>query len=421
MGMYRQLEKEYAPYFLFFVFCFMAVAILTIFINIYFYQLGFTIGQIGMLTAIGPIVSLISQPFWGMLSDRTNRQKVLFTVVAGAGVFSLLIPIYNSFLFLLFVLPFYWAFATALLPLGDAVTLQFLDGKQLKYSSFRVIGAISFGLTSAFAGVMLGGEIIRIFYFNAFFLAITCILVFFMRDSKIGKPPEKVENAENAENSEIAKESETIATEAPQKSNIKQDVVELLKNRVVLCVYLSAFVFGLSMTFLHNFIGIRMTEIGADEGQVGIALFVAAFSEIPIFLLIDRVFGKRKPEHLLMLSGFFMGLRLFLLFASTTIILVYIAQILHGLSFMVHLYFSIVLLHKYSPPHMKATVQTINAMVRMGVSAILGGWGGGMLAQHIGIQNVFLILSVFVFATCFLLPGTLIIFSKMRKNKIIDK
>ena len=403
MRMPQEMNKSYLPFFLFYVFCFMGIAIFTSFINVYFYQLGFPVSQIGILTALGPLISMVSQPMWGILSDRTNKRRVLMIVLAGAAVMSLIIPINTSFLWLIIVLLIYWSFATSLLPLGDAITLQFLEGKAIKYSALRVVGAIGFGLPSIFAGLLIGGNIGRIFYYNAFFLTVTFILVSLM-------PAKKKVNEEDKPQTDGQEQEQS------QVQNGFGAVAALIKNKVVLCVYLSSFVFGLAMSFLHNFIGIRMTALGAHEGQVGIALFIAAFSEVPLFLIMDRVFAKHKPEHLLMLSAFFMGLRLFIMYLGNSIMLIYLAQVFHGFSFIIHLYFCIVLLHKHSPPHIKSTVQTVHAMIRMGVGAILGGLGGGFLAQHIGMQSVFLLLSVIVFSTCFALPGVLILIHKSKKR-----
>ena len=411
MRMPQGLNKSYLPFFLFYVFCFMGIAIFTSFINVYFYQLGFPVSQIGILTALGPLISMVSQPMWGVLSDRTNKRRVLMIVLAGAAVVSLIIPLNTTFLWLIIVLLIYWSFATSLLPLGDAITLQFLEGKTIKYSAMRVVGAIGFGLPSIFAGLLIGGNVGRIFYYNALFLTITCLLVSFMPAKK--KPTE--EELLQKQNIEQEPDKEQGQEKLKQQSGFEA-VAVLLKNKVVLCVYLSSFVFGLTMSFLHNFIGIRMTTLGAHEGQVGMALFIAAFSEVPLFLIMDRVFAKRKPEYLLMLSAFFMALRLLVMYFGNTIMLIYLAQMLHGFSFIIHLYFCIVLLHKHSPSHIKSTVQTVHAMIRMGVGAIFGGLGGGVLAQHIGIQSVFLLLSAIVFTTCFVLPGILIIIYKSKKR-----
>ncbi|MCL2420844.1 MAG: MFS transporter, partial [Defluviitaleaceae bacterium] len=239
------------------------------------------------------------------------------------------------------------------------------------------------------------------------------LLVFFM-SAKRKQETEKVTEAPDTISAPDpnGRKMRPVETQSGLKAFVK-----LLNNKIVLCVYLTSFVFGLTMTFIHNFIGIRITELGANESQIGIALFIAAFSEIPIFLTIDRVFRKHKPEYLLMLSAFFMGLRLVIMYFAQSVLLIYIAQMVHGFSFIIHLYFCIVLLHEHSPPHMKATVQTIHAMIRMGVGAILGGLGGGFLAQHIGIESVFLTLAIFVTSTCFVLPGVLICMHKARNKK----
>ena len=397
MNLFRDIEKQAIPYFAFYVFVFMAISIFTTFINIYFQELGFPLGTIGIFTALGPMVSIVSQPMWGVVGDRTNRRLVLMALLLGAAIISLIIPLHPSFIFIVITFLSYQVFATSQLPIGDALTLQYLDGKSLKYSAIRVAGSISFGLASVFAGTMLGGNTGRIFYYNTFFLLLTLLFVFMMKPAI--KPTEQTEVDEKKEK---------------EQSGIKA-FTKLLNNKVVLYVYLTSFVFGLCMSFKHPFLGIRMTEIGATQGQIGIALAIAAFGEIPVFLLIDKVLGKRKPEYLLMFSGFFMALRMLLMFFSSTVFIVYIAQLTHAFSFIIHLYFSILLLHKHSPPHMKATVQTVNSMVRMGLSALLGSLGGGFLAQYIGMQPVFLMLSIFAFSTCVIIPGIMISVHKLKK------
>jgi len=395
MNLFRDIEKQAIPYFSFYVFIFTAIAIFTSFINIYFQELGFSLGTIGIFTALGPMVSIISQPTWGVIGDRTNRRYVLMILLFAAALISLVIPLHSSFIFIVVTFLSYQVFATSQLPIGDSLTLQYLDGKSLKYSAIRISGSISFGAAAAFAGIILGGNTARIFYFNTFFLLLTLLFVFLM------KPALKPRIGTNED-------------EVKEQSGLKA-FLKLLDNKIVLYVYLSSFVFGLAMSFMHPFLGIHMTAIGATQTQIGIALSIAAFSEIPIFILIDRVFGKQKPEYLLMFSALFMAIRLLLLFFSNSVFLVYVAQMTHAFSFIIHLYFSILLLHKHSPPHMKATVQTVNSMVRMGLSALLGSLGGGFLAQQIGLQPVFLILSIFVFCTCFILPGIMIMAHKLKK------
>ena len=397
MNLFRGIEKSAIPYFSLYVFLFIALAFLLTFLNIYFQELGFSLGTIGLFSALGPMISVLSQPVWGIIGDRTNKRFVLIILLVGAIVMSLVIPLNPTFVFIVVSLLVYQVFATSQLPIVDAMTLQYLDSKQLKYSAIRIIASISFGLAAAAAGPLIAGNVARIFYFNAFFMLITLLFAFFMKP--IQKTTQKIENGSGSD----------------ERSGLKA-IVKLLENKVVLCVYLSSFVFGLAMSFTHGFTGLRMIELGATQAQVGIALAIAAFAEIPLFLFIDRVMGKRKPEYILMISGFFMALRMLLMALAGTIFVIYVAQFMHGYGFIMHLYFSILLLHKHSPPHMKATVQTVNSMIRTGLSALVGSLGGGFLAQHLSLQYVFMLLFIFVFSSCVVFPGIMILLSKKRQR-----
>jgi predicted MFS family arabinose efflux permease len=83
---------------------------------------------------------------------------------------------------------------------------------------------------------------------------------------------------------------------------------------------------------------------------------------------------------------------------------------------MVHFYFTVVLLNTHAPVHLKSTVQSLNAVIRA-VAVLIGAGIGGGLADRLGIGGVYLILSVFIFTLCFLLPG---VFAFIYREKIRD-
>jgi PPP family 3-phenylpropionic acid transporter len=190
---------------------------------------------------------------------------------------------------------------------------------------------------------------------------------------------------------------------------LKDSLRELFRNKMILCILATSLVFGLTMTFYHAFLGIQLRAIGASEVQVGRAMFISAASEVPVLLLVNKIFGRRKPVHLLMIIGFFMAARLVMLFTAdmqSSLHIVYAAQLLHGLTFMVHFYFTVVLLNAHAPVHIKSTVQSLNAVIRA-AAALIGAGIGGTMADRLGIGGVYLILSVFIFTLCFILPGVL--------------
>ena len=50
------------------------------FLPLFMSSCGFTHEEIGRLQAIRPIVTMISGPFWGALSDRTGKKKLILIV-----------------------------------------------------------------------------------------------------------------------------------------------------------------------------------------------------------------------------------------------------------------------------------------------------------------------------------------------------
>jgi PPP family 3-phenylpropionic acid transporter len=204
----------------------------------------------------------------------------------------------------------------------------------------------------------------------------------------------------------------------PTKPSLLASLRELSQNKMVLCILATTLVFGLTMTFYNAFLGIQLRSLGATEAQVGQALFLSAASEIPVLLFVNKLFGRLKPVYLLMCLGFFMTLRLVLIFFASDVFesiwFLYATQLLHGLTFMVHFYFTVVLLNAHAPPHIKSTVQSFNGVIRA-VAALIGAGLGGLMADSMGIGRIYLYLAIFVFALCFALPGIL---SLIYRNKV---
>jgi PPP family 3-phenylpropionic acid transporter len=170
------------------------------------------------------------------------------------------------------------------------------------------------------------------------------------------------------------------------------------------------------MSFHHSFVGLRLQELGADTGQVGIAMFIAAVSEIPVLIFIHKMFGNRKPVYILMFTGFSMGLRMLLCFASTDVSVIYLSQMLNGFTFMVPYYFTVLLLDQHAPEGLKATAQSVYTVFRGGAAALLGNIGGGFIADAFGIRGVYFVLMIVAFGTLFVLPGAILLGYKAVKR-----
>ncbi|MHB8130150.1 MAG: MFS transporter, partial [Mobilitalea sp.] len=57
------------------------------FLSSYYSKAGINAVQIGILLTIGPVIAIIIQPLWAILSDKTGRRKdILSLMVLGSGI-----------------------------------------------------------------------------------------------------------------------------------------------------------------------------------------------------------------------------------------------------------------------------------------------------------------------------------------------
>lgn len=59
-------------------------ATFTPYITTYYKSRGVSVAQIGVLTAVGPLIALFPQPLWGVLADRTGRHLLFLRAAAGS-------------------------------------------------------------------------------------------------------------------------------------------------------------------------------------------------------------------------------------------------------------------------------------------------------------------------------------------------
>ena len=77
--------KKIWPFSFFFLF-FAAIAAFTPYLVLYYQSLEFSGPQIGLLTGVTPLITLVSVPFWTRLADRTNQHKLIMGISLLAAV-----------------------------------------------------------------------------------------------------------------------------------------------------------------------------------------------------------------------------------------------------------------------------------------------------------------------------------------------
>ncbi|HET7616793.1 MAG TPA: MFS transporter, partial [Bacillales bacterium] len=128
-------------------------AIMIGFLPIYFKNMGLSGSEIGLLLAVGPFASLISQPFWGYMSDQFKTVKrILLVCLVGFLLAGLFFFSVHAFALLILGGIVLFFFMSPLGALGDSLSQRTAVEKKISFGSIRTWGSIGFAATSLIMG-----------------------------------------------------------------------------------------------------------------------------------------------------------------------------------------------------------------------------------------------------------------------------
>lgn len=355
-------------YFLFFyVFLYMGNAVYGTFIPLYFQHVGFTQAQIGTLLSLGPLVAIMAQPVWGLLSDRAKtKNSILMLLIAGSGLSVLLFPLTNMFLLLLCFICIFTFFQSSIFTISDAVTLEVLDKRGSgNFSLIRMGGTFGFAIMSIVFGLLAQKRIDLLFIVYTLILA-ACLLLA-LRFPKI---------------------------EGHQKRGHKMPVWVLFRNRKLMLYICANFVFQITLGYYYAFFPLYFKELGGDSAWLGWSMVISSLSEVPFLLLSSRIFKRVPVSFILLGAGTAAALRWYLYSIVHHAYLLLPIQALHGLIFIVLSVTMAIVINKEVPNELKASGQTLNGLLSMGVARIIGSFFGGFASEAFGMRQTFFYNSI---------------------------
>src|SRR5690625_2176394 len=255
------------------------------FLPLYLKYKGLTGTEIGWVLAIGPFASLISQPFWGYLSDKYKTVKrMLVLSVIGMLIASMLFFQMNHLLAILIFGAILYFFSSPVGALSDSLAQRRANELKVSFGSIRTWGSIGFAFSSLIVGELLAKVGVGFMVWPyLFFGTVLLIVSFFIAD--------------------VQTDSEPISF---------HDVKWLLGNHR----YVVFLTFMMVITITHrandSYIGIYIAELGGGENLVGIAWFIGLVSEATVFALSALWFRRFHPIVFTILAGLIYTLRWFI-------------------------------------------------------------------------------------------------------------
>ena len=364
-------KKLYYYFITFYAVFFMSGAIYGTFLPVYLDYLGYSKGAIGILMSLGPFVAIIAQPIWGITSDRAKSKNFVLQLLFLCSIFIMaLYPLSNNFYYLILVITLFTFFQTSTGPISDTITLEYLSETGQKFGLIRMAGTIGYAVMSIIAGIFAQRYIGSIFALNIIVMFLAFVIVF--------KLP---------------------VVKGHQFGREYVPIWRLFSNKNLVILMTLNFLVQVTLGFYYTYFPIYFKQLGGSSSLLGWAYFISAISEVPFLLYDDRILKKIGTRYALLGATLVAAIRWLLIFFATKTYVFLLLQLLHGLIFIVLYYSMATYINQEVPKELKASGQTMNNLIGMGISRITGSLLGGFLSDIYGIKTMFLYNSILAFAT----------------------
>ncbi|MEQ6377159.1 MFS transporter [Bacillaceae bacterium S4-13-58] len=343
-----------------------ANAILISFLPIYLEFVGLKGSEIGWVMAIGPMSSIIAQPFWGYMSDKYQTVKRMVLICLGGLLLSTLVFFQMTALATILIMAaIFYFFVSPIGALSDSLAQRKSVQLGVNFGSIRTWGSIGFAVSALIFGEILGRVGIQHIMWPYFsFGIIAFISCLFLTDVKVEKDV------------------------SIQLSDVKQ----LLQNKPLIIFLVLIMFITITHRASDSFLGLYITRIGGSEGLVGLSWFIGVASEAAVFAFAGLWFKKYHPLIFIIGAGILYSTRWFIYSFISDPIIITGFQFLHGLSFGVFYLAAFDYVSRLIPTSLQATGHLLFVTVFFGVSGIFGSLFGGFLIDSYGGGMMYFIL-----------------------------
>jgi PPP family 3-phenylpropionic acid transporter len=362
--------KKIWPFTFYFLY-FAAMASLLPFFVLFYQRLGFSGAQIGLLTGIPPLITLVASPFWTGVADTRQWHKWIMGLgIALAVLVSFSISSFTSFVFIFSLIILFNIFISPVPSLADSATINMLGAERAMYGRIRLGGTIGWGLFAPIAGALVENYGLKIAFWS---FSVIMLINLFISQKFVHAPREGSGSSPGG-------------------------VRLLLTNRRWLNFLFLSFLGGLGSFSVASYLFPYLAEMGASESTMGIALTVSTLTEMPIFFFGNRLVRRFGTYGLLLLALAFMGIRALLLGAAGTPAMVFVLQAFGGTLFPAMWLAGVSYADENSPAGLKSSAQGLFGATTFGVGSAVSGFVGGLLLGSIGARGMFLVLGVIILA-----------------------
>jgi PPP family 3-phenylpropionic acid transporter len=333
---------------------------------------GLDAQQIAFLFAAAIWAKVVATPLIGALADRIGHRRTVMAALAGTAclAYAALWPVRGFWPLLALNLAAGVA-QSALLPLGDAVTLAAVRDRGLDYGRIRVWGSVSFVVASVGGGAALAAMPAITGGLDNGVLALVLVASVILVGACLAIP------------SSAAERGETVATSAVAP---RWPAFGLLSDRRFWLLVVSASMLQASHQLYYGFGTLYWRELGISDTMIGVLWAEGVVAEIALFWCGAPIVARLGPLGLLALGGIGGVARWSLMGLMPGLAAALVLQPLHALTFGASHLGAMYMLARSVPPSAAVSAQSLYAALSAGLGSGLVMLAAGALYAAFGGQ-----------------------------------
>jgi len=348
--------------------CFYAAMFSVIGVQLPFWPLylngkGLSPAEIGQLMAAAFFVKIFTNPLVGHVVDRRGeRRQTLLLLAAAAVLVSGLFFAAEGFAQLLAVTMLTAATFTALMPLGDSLTMQSAVAHQLDYGRIRLWGSLAFIGTASLGGwVLVDAPRPAILWACIIGQAATLLMVYRLPDTRLQRP----------------------------KGEGHISIRPLLKDRRFLLFLAATSFTQVSHMIYYGFATLYWQAAGLPGWIIGALWAEGVIAEVVLFAFGNKVVARFGPVKLIAAGALAGVVRWSLLAVTTDPLLLASVQFLHAFTFGATHLGAMHFINRNTAPGLSGRAQGLYASVANGVVPGTAMLVAGRLYQGFGGLSFF--------------------------------
>jgi PPP family 3-phenylpropionic acid transporter len=328
-------------------------------------SLGLPLAAISLLASVQSLTRVFAPYAWGALSDHTGERVRLLRIsaavalVASAGLWW---PGGTGWIAVVLLLLF--THTSSMMSLTEAAMAHLVAGDWGRYGRVRVWGSIGFMVTVFAAGAWFERHGMGSFpAWAALTLAAVLLCTWWLPDMK----------------------------EAPQHAQAPREPVGDVLRRPVVRWFFASLLFHVMAHFsIYAFLSLYLDALGYSKSTIGALWAVSVLVEVAWFYAQGRLMGRLPMEKWLLICAGATVLRMAITAGmGQWLVALFIAQVLHALSFATHHTACIAMVSKHFPGRLRGRGQALFTVTGYGFGGVLGVLAGGAIAEHWGFRAMY--------------------------------